>query len=116
MTDLGARLEKVESQSQNYDSYEDGYGYYGEESECFEPDYSEEAQPVGHGSETQKDTRKRPADESSHSKLESMAKKFRSTETVDENIDQTFAEYINDLFHNWIDEDRYEKLINKLAT
>ncbi|KAH3749708.1 hypothetical protein DPMN_184214 [Dreissena polymorpha] len=113
MTDLGARLEKVESH--NFDTYDDCYGYY-EEGELFESDYIEEIQPVRHGSET-KNLRKRPADEASHSRFEWMAKKIRPMETVDKDIDQTLADNINDLFHNGIDDDRYDELIKdeKLA-
>jgi len=55
--------------------------------------------------------RKAMADENNNSRFKSMAKRFKSVEPCDTDIDSLLAENVTELFRNGIDEDRYSELV-----
>ena len=61
---------------------------------------------------------KRKADESdgnNNSRFKDMAKRFKATENVSENVNPILAETVNELFTNGLDEDHYTKMTKDIA-
>ena len=103
--DLQNRLATVES----YDGFEyeqDVEGEYSGEMECEGGDI---------GVTQKRNSESVGGDENNNSRFKSMAKRFKSVEQCDTNIDETLALNLTELFRNGIDEDRYEELIKSEA-
>ena len=104
ISSMADRLSEIEKGKMEY---EDEYYYEGEEpQEGFDYEDEEGCEPLvaSQGSE------KRKSDEQ-NSRFASMAKRFKTQEHCDNDIDETLAHNITELFRNGIDDDRYNDLI-----
>ncbi|XP_045196306.2 origin recognition complex subunit 5-like [Mercenaria mercenaria] len=104
MKDQNEKIQELASKVENYEQLYDDYENFDDDEESFD-DRSSERQD----SDEQK-KRKSDEDENNNNRFKDMAKRFKSTETCDVNVDSVLASTGNELFLNGLDEEHYNKL------